>query len=73
MKDRVESPGVSVQFHLVDIRDLDGEKLLASSNIGDNVLAVLTRLSEQPEVVRRILDRIAAGSPDAREQALAEY
>ena len=72
MKDRVESPGVSVQFHLVDIRDLDGEKLLASSNIGDNVLAVLTKLSEQPKVVRRILERIAAGSPDERDQALAE-
>jgi hypothetical protein len=58
MKDCVEAPGVSVQFHLVDIRDLDGERLLASNHVGDNVLAVLTRLSEQPKVVRRILDRI---------------
>jgi hypothetical protein len=32
----------------------------------------LTRLSEQPKVVRRILGRIAAGSPKEREQALAE-
>jgi hypothetical protein len=72
MKDRVESPGVSVRFHLVDIRDLDGERLLASPNIGDNVLPVLTRLSEQPKAVRRILERIAAGYPEERDQALAE-
>jgi hypothetical protein len=72
MKDRVESPDASVRFHFFDIRDLDGEKLLASANVGDNVLAVLTRFGEQPKAVRRILDRIAAGSPEEREQGFAE-
>jgi hypothetical protein len=72
MKDRVEAPNVFVRFHLVDIRDLDGERLLASANLGDNVLAVLTRLSERPKVIRRILERIAAGRPAERERALAE-
>jgi predicted transposase YdaD len=72
MKDRVEGPDLSVRFHLVDIRELDGERLLASANLGDNVLAVLTRLSEQPKVVRRILERIAAGRPAERDRALAE-
>jgi hypothetical protein len=72
MKDRIEGPDVSVRFHLVDIRDLDGEKLLASGNMGDNVLAVLTRLGEQPKAVRRILKRIAAGRSGERNQALAE-
>src|ERR1022692_3618335 len=72
MKDRVEGLDVSVRFHLVDVRDLDGEELLASAHVGDNVLAVLTRLSEQPKVVRRILERIGAGSPEERDTALAE-
>jgi hypothetical protein len=72
MKDRVEGPDVSVRFHLVDARDLDGERLLDSANLGDNVLAVLSRLSEQPRVVRRILDRIAEGKSGERDQALAE-
>jgi hypothetical protein len=45
---------------------------LASAHLGDNVLAVLTRLSEQPKVVRRILERIEAGSPEERDQALSE-
>jgi hypothetical protein len=72
MKDRIEGPDVSVRFHLVDIRDLDGERLLASADIGDNVLAVLTRLSEQPKAVRRILERIGAAQPEERDTALAE-
>ena len=72
MKDRVEGPDVSVRFHLVDIRDLDGEQLLASANLGDNVLAILTRLGERPKAVRRILERIAAGEPEERDRALAE-
>ncbi len=72
MKDRIKGPDVSVRFHLVDIRDLDGERLLASADIGDNVLAILTRLSEQPKAVRRILERIGAGQPEERDTALAE-
>jgi hypothetical protein len=72
MSDRIEGPDVSVRFHLVDIRDLDGEKLLASANMGDNVLAVLTRLCEEPRAVRRVLERIAAGPPEERSQAFAE-
>jgi Domain of unknown function (DUF4351) len=72
MRDRVEGPDVSVRFHLVDIRDLNGEQLLTSANIGDNVLAVLTRLGERPQVVRRILARIAAGRSGDRNGALAE-
>jgi hypothetical protein len=72
MKDRIEGPDVSVRFHIFDIRDPDGEQLLASANMGDNVLAVLTRLGEQPKAVRRILDRIAKGRIGERNQALAE-
>lgn len=72
MDDGMEGPDVSVRFHLVDIRELDGEQLLASAHMGDNVLAVLTSLGEQPRAVRRILERIAAGSPEERDEALAE-
>jgi len=72
MQDRIEGPDVSLRFHLVDIRDLDGEQLLESANAGDNVLAILTRLGGQPKTVRRILARIAAGSPEECDQALAE-
>src|SRR4051794_36089721 len=72
MKDRVERPDVFVRFHLVDIRDLDGERLLASAHASDNVLAILTTLGGQPKTLRRILARIAAARSGDRDEALAE-
>jgi hypothetical protein len=56
----------------VDIRDLERERLLASENLGDNILAILTRLGSEPETLRRILKRIARGRPEDRDGALAE-
>jgi hypothetical protein len=72
MRDRIEGPDFSFRFHLVDVRELDGEALLASPNPGDNVIAVLTRLGNERETVRRILKRIADGPAAMREQAVAE-
>jgi hypothetical protein len=72
MKNEVAGPGWAFRFHLVDIRDLDGELLLASANPGDNVIAILTRLGNEPGAVRRMLKRIAAGLAEEREDALAE-
>jgi hypothetical protein len=34
LQDRVEGPDVSVRFNIFDIRDLDGEQLLARVNMG---------------------------------------
>ncbi len=50
-----------LSWHVVDIRDLDGEALLAIPNLGDNVVSVLTKLGNQPGTVRRI----AADGPRA--------
>ena len=72
MRDRIEGPDFLVRYHLVDIRDLDGEQLLASKNPGDNVIAILTNLGRQPETVRKILKRIAIEPARERDQALAE-
>jgi len=72
MKDRIETPDLSFRFHLVDIRDPDGVALLASRNLGDNVLVILTRLGARPDTVRCILDRIAHAPAAARDEAFAE-
>ena len=58
MKDKIEGPGYSFQFHLADIRDFDGERLLASKHVGDNILAILT----QPEASLRPCGEFWAGS-----------
>jgi hypothetical protein len=72
MKNEVSGPGGAFHFNLVDIRDLDGDLLLASKNVGDNVIAILTRLGSEPNAVKRVLKRIAAAPPETREEALAE-
>jgi hypothetical protein len=55
---------------LVDIRKIDGEPLLASRRLEDNVIAVLMRLSDQRAAVRRILRRIAKSRSNKRAGAL---
>jgi len=42
---------------MFDIRDFDGEPLLESSDLGDNMLAVLTRF-DQERVLRRVEERL---------------
>ena len=72
MKSSVADDDMTYRFHLVDIRDLDGEALLASQTPGDNVVALLTRLGDQPGVMRRIERRISRGPVADREEAQAE-
>jgi hypothetical protein len=72
MKSAIEGPDLSFRFHMVDIRDFDGERLLASDAMGDNVIALLTRLGSEPDTVRRILKRIAEGPAGERDEALTE-
>ena len=67
------SPNFSFRFRLFDVRDLDGEALLESAAIEDNLLAVLTRLKNQKAVVRDILDKIAHLPDSERRRALTQF
>ena len=57
---------------IVDIRDVPTEDLLSSPHLEDAILAVLTRLSDSRDTIRRILQRIATATPDQRNVAMAE-
>ena len=72
LKNGIEDEDLSYRFHVVDIRDLDGERLLASPHLSDNVIAILTRLGSEPGAVRKILERIADGPEAERAEALTE-
>ena len=61
MKNTIEIPRLSYSFAVIDIRDLNGEALLASKNLSDNVVALLTRVGGQPDSLKEILRRIARG------------
>ncbi len=72
MKMPVELKGDGFQstYSLVDMRTVDGDRLLASSDIGDDILAVLARLSDARTAVRRIVRAIARQGSETREVAL---
>lgn len=72
MKHSIEGPDCSFRFHLTDIRDFDGERLLASPNVGDNIIAILTPPGSNRKAVLRTLGRIAKAPVAARDYLLAE-
>jgi predicted transposase YdaD len=67
-----DNPDSLYRYTLADIRDLDANLLLASSQIEDNVLAILARLQNQAATVHQILERIASLEPSRRCNALAQ-
>ena len=71
MRHTMEGGSVSVRYRLVDIRGFDAEPLLASDRLEDNVIAVLMRLGDERESVRRILRSIADSEPARQGAALS--
>jgi predicted transposase YdaD len=72
MENRIVAAGLSLEFRMVDIRQLDGEPLLDSDSLDDNVISILARQPDARRAVRRILERIAASGPERRAEALLE-
>ncbi len=60
-------------YTLIDMRTLDGEILLSSAAIEDNLLAILTRLRDQKAAIRQILKRIATLQAAERKLAFAQF
>ncbi|HLY18756.1 MAG TPA: glycosyltransferase family 39 protein [Bryobacteraceae bacterium] len=61
-----------VRYRVVDMRELDGDLLLESGRIGDNVIAILARLRDHKEAVRKVVQRIAVLPRTERETALRQ-
>ena len=72
MGNQLLGPRVWFRYELIDIRQLDGETLLESGAIGDNVIAILARLRDHKGAVRRIVKRIAVLPGPERQAALAQ-
>ena len=70
MQAELTGPDFSFRYKLIDIRDMDGELLLASDQVGDNVIAILARLRDRRAAVRRIAQRIALLPAEEREEPL---
>jgi predicted transposase YdaD len=72
MENRIAGDGLSFAFQIVDIRELDGEPLLESESLDDNIISILAQWPDRRLAVRRILKRIASCNPARRPTALAE-
>ncbi|MGA3077154.1 MAG: DUF4351 domain-containing protein [Bryobacteraceae bacterium] len=72
MQNELRGPDLSFQYGLIDIRTLDGDRLLESQEVGDNVIAILAQLRDDKKAVHKIVERIAGLAIAERETALAQ-
>ena len=71
MESELRGPDVSFRYRAIDIRELDGDHLIESGEVGDNVIAILARLRDHREAVRKIVGKIASLEAVEREAALS--
>jgi hypothetical protein len=72
MEHELRGPDLFFQYRLVDIRTLNGDRLLESRPVGDNIIAILAQLRDPEEAIHRIMERIAGLAAAERETALAQ-
>ena len=70
MQTELKGPSVWFQFDMIDVRDLDGERLLGSEQVGDNVIAILTRLRDRKSAVREIIEKLSGLQTEPKEYYL---
>ena len=70
MRKKLHHPHLEYSFRLVDVRDLDGERLLKSGKVDDNIVALLTRIADQRQAVRLVVQRIKRLRQSERQSAL---
>jgi hypothetical protein len=71
MENELRGPDVWFRYRVIDIRELDGDRLIESEEVGDNVIAILARLRDHGEAVRKIVGKIASLAAAEREAALS--
>jgi hypothetical protein len=71
METNIRGGMMNYAYRLVDVRDLDGDRLLASPVVDDNIVGLLTRLKDARGSIRQLLARIGGLEPTEREAALA--
>lgn len=73
MKAELATPAMTHRYQLFDIRTVDSRVLLDSPEMDDNMLAILTRLSDERRAIRQILGSIASREPGERAAALEQF
>lgn len=58
------------RYRAIDIREIDGDRLLKSDGVGDNVIAILAKLRDRRQALHKIVSRLAGLPPEERREAL---
>lgn len=72
MQTRLQTGFLSFECRMTDIGEFDAEPLLASEHLEDNIIAILARLRDGRDAVKRILRQIEQSPPEGRAAALKE-
>lgn len=72
MEDAFAQERYRCEYRLIDVRDLDGAKLLNSADIEDNLMAVLTRGFDNRDTVLRVIRKISVMESSRRSEALQQ-
>ncbi|MBL8233710.1 MAG: hypothetical protein JNL98_34755 [Bryobacterales bacterium] len=72
MSNAFETPSMRYEFRLLNMREFDGEPLLASDDWGDNLLALLTKV-EQIRVLERIESQLRRLKGEEQDTAARLY
>lgn len=59
MESQLKARAMWFEYEIVEFRNVDGERLLASSEVGDNVLAILARVKDGRSAVHDILGALS--------------
>ena len=70
MEDELRGPDLWFRYRALDIRELDGERLLKRDAVGDNIVALLAGCSDNRTAVRTTLKKIARLPAGEREAVL---
>ena len=71
MQNRIARPELNFRYTLIDARDLDGESLIRTGNVSDNILAVLTAVRDERVAFRELSKKIRVLPKPQKEKALA--
>jgi hypothetical protein len=58
MPNHFRAPGFEFRFEIVDLKALDGARLLESENVSENLLALLMTVENKIQAIQRIITRI---------------
>jgi hypothetical protein len=72
MATELRGGGFSFHYEAVDIRSLNGDRLLESEEVGDNIIAILAHVRDHKEAVRKIVVKLAGLAPGERATALEQ-